>query len=84
MNTPRIGSRREATSVRSPIFVNQLGAGVRAFLADHWSRPLIIDDPADRAPWEIAPEPDVLLTRRLAGWNRAPAEKPTGWPFGLR
>ncbi|MDF0518657.1 hypothetical protein [Bradyrhizobium yuanmingense] len=84
MNTPRIESRRASTSVRSPIIVNQLGAEVRAVLADHWSRPLIIDHPADRAPWEIAPEADVLLTRPLAGWHGAPKEKPAGWPFGLR
>jgi phosphoglycerate dehydrogenase-like enzyme len=84
MNTPRIDSRRESASVRSPIIVNQLGADVRASLVDHWSRPLIIDHPEGRPPWEIAPEADVLLTRPLAGWSKAPAEKPAGWPFGLR
>src|SRR5437016_13760771 len=84
MNTPRIESRHASTSVRSPIIVNQLGAEIRAALVDHWSRPLIIDHPADRAPWEVAPEADVLLTRPLAGWHKAPADKPAGWPFGLR
>jgi phosphoglycerate dehydrogenase-like enzyme len=84
MNTPRIESRRASTSVKSPILVNQLGPDIRAVLADHWSRPLIIDHPADRVPWEIAPEADVLLTRPLAGWHKAPARKPAGWPFGLR
>ncbi len=49
MNTPRIDSRRASASVRSPIIVNQLGADVRASLVDHWSRPLIIDHPAERA-----------------------------------
>ena len=70
MNTPRIESKRASTSVRSPIIVNQLGAEIRAALVDHWSRPLIIDHPADRPPWEIAPEADVLLTRPLAGWQQ--------------
>jgi phosphoglycerate dehydrogenase-like enzyme len=84
MNTPRIESKRTSASVRSPIIVNQLGAEVRAALVEHWSRPLIIDHPADRAAWEVAPEADVLLTRPLAGWNKAPGEKPVGWPFGLR
>ena len=84
MNTPRVENQRASTSVRSPIIVNQLGPDIRAALVDHWSRPLIIDHPADRAPWEVAPEADVLLTRPLVGWHKAPAEKPAGWPFGLR
>lgn len=84
MNTPRIDSRRDSASVRSPIVVNQLGADVRAALVEHWSRPVIIDHPADRPAWEIAPEADVLLTRPLAGWGKAPADKPAGWPYGLR
>src|SRR5882757_7316407 len=83
MNTPRIESRPASTSVRSPIIVNQLGADIRAALVDHWSRPLIIDHPSDRAPWEVAPEADVLLTRPLAGWHNAPVDKPANWPFGL-
>lgn len=84
MNTPRIDSGQASASVRSPIIVNQLGAEVRASLSDHWSRPLIIDHPAGRPAWEIAPEADVLLTRPLAGWSKAPADKPAGWPYGLR
>ncbi|MCS3451233.1 MULTISPECIES: NAD(P)-dependent oxidoreductase [Bradyrhizobium] len=84
MNTPRIDNGRPVASVRSPIIVNQLGADVRASLAEHWSRPLIIDHPADRPAWEIAQEADVLLTRPLAGWSKAPAERPAGWPYGLR
>ncbi|MGY4455441.1 phosphoglycerate dehydrogenase-like enzyme [Bradyrhizobium sp. i1.3.1] len=83
MNTPRVENQRASTSVRSPIIVNQLGPDIRAALVDHWSRPLIIDHSADRAPWEVAPEADVLLTRPLVGWHKAPAEKPAGWPFGL-
>ena len=84
MNTPRVERSGAFTSVRPPIIVNQLGAEVRAALANHWSRPSIIDHPADRAPWEIPAEADVLLTRPLAGWNKAPSIKPAGWPFGLR
>jgi phosphoglycerate dehydrogenase-like enzyme len=84
MNSPHTETRRASASVRSPIIVNQLGAEVRAALIDHWSRPVIIDHPADRAPWEIAREVDVLLTRPLAGWQKAPTEKPAGWPFDLR
>jgi len=84
MNTPRIDENRAAVSVRSPIIINQLGAEIRASLIDHWSRPLVIDHPADRPPWEIAPDADVLLTRPLAGWNKAPADRPAGWPNGLR
>ncbi|MGY4226966.1 phosphoglycerate dehydrogenase-like enzyme [Bradyrhizobium sp. USDA 4503] len=57
---------------------------MRAALIEHWSRPLIIDHPADRPAWEIAPEADVLLTRPLAGWSKAPADRPSGWPYGLR
>src|SRR5260221_12903006 len=83
MNTPRIDEKRASVSVRSPIIINQLGAEIRAALVDHWSRPLVIGHPADRPPWEIAPEADVLLTRPLAGWNKAPAERPAGWPNGL-
>ena len=26
----------------------------------------------------------MLLTRPLAGWNKAPADRPAGWPNGLR
>src|ERR1700692_3947043 len=84
MNTPLIGDRRASVSVRSPIIVNQLGAEVRASLIDHWSRPWVIDHPADRPPWEIAPEADVLLTRPMAGWSKASVDKPAGWPYGLR
>ena len=84
MNTPRIDSGRASTGVRSPIIINQLGAEVRASLIDHWSRPLIIDHPAERPAWDIAPEADVLLTRPAAGWSKAPGEKPRGWPYGLR
>src|SRR3981081_4854553 len=83
MNTPLIGDRRASVSVRSPIIVNQLGAEVRASLIDHWSRPLVIDHPADRPPWEIAPEADVLLTRPLAGWDKAPADRTGGWATEL-
>lgn len=78
MNTPRIDSGRASTGVRSPIIINQLGAEVRASLIDHWSRPLIIDHPAERPAWDIAPEADVLLTRPAAGWSKAPGEKPRG------
>ncbi|NEV00513.1 NAD(P)-dependent oxidoreductase [Bradyrhizobium uaiense] len=84
MNTPRVDSGRPVATVRSPVIVNQLGAEVRAALIEHWSRPLIIDHPADRPAWEIAPEADVLLTRPLAGWSKAPADRPAGWPYGLR
>ncbi|WP_245344234.1 hypothetical protein [Bradyrhizobium japonicum] len=57
MNTPRVENQRASTSVRSPIIVNQLGPDIRAALVDHWSRPLIIDHPADRAPWMLLPKP---------------------------
>lgn len=77
MNTPRIGDRRAPVSVRSPIIINQLGPDVRAALVDHWSQPSIIDHPADRAPWEIAADADVLLTRPLAGW-RPPIDRLAG------
>ena len=84
MNTPRIETIGASASVRRPIIVNQLGPEVRAEIVDHWSRPTIIDHPPDRSPWEIPREADVLLTRPLAGWNKAPSTKPAGWPFGLR
>jgi phosphoglycerate dehydrogenase-like enzyme len=84
MNTPYVGTKSAVTSVRSPVIVNQLGPELRAALVDHWSRPRIIDQAADRAPWEIPPEADVLLTRPLAGWDGAPSAKPAKWPFGLR
>jgi len=47
MNTPRIDEKRAAVSVRSPIIINQLGPEIHASLTDHWSRPLVIDHPAD-------------------------------------
>src|SRR6187551_2800659 len=84
MNTLRIGDRRASVSVRSPIIVNQLGADIRASLVVLGPRPPVTDNPPDRRPWEIAPEADVLLTRPLAGWNKAPADRPAGWPNGLR
>jgi phosphoglycerate dehydrogenase-like enzyme len=84
MNKPEVGLGKHARDVRSPVILNQLGPEVRSALAGHWSRPHIIDHPNGVAPWDIPAEVDVLLTRPLAGWDKAPATKPTGWPFGLR
>jgi phosphoglycerate dehydrogenase-like enzyme len=84
MNTLRIETTGATTTVRRPIIVNQLGPEVHAEISDHWSRPTIIDHVPDRAPWEIPADADVLLTRPLVGWNKAPSAKPLGWPFGLR
>jgi phosphoglycerate dehydrogenase-like enzyme len=79
-----VGFRQTAVGVRSPIIVNQLGPDVRAALVDHWSQPWMIDHPIDRAPWDIPKDADILLTRPLVGWDKAPVSKSDGWPFGLR
>lgn len=84
MNQLHIDLGSSAIGVRAPVIVNQLGAEVRAAIADHWSRPQIIDHPTDRPPWELPGDADVLLTRPFAGWDKAPTLKPAGWPFGLR
>jgi hypothetical protein len=84
MNNLNLKSRRGATSVRAPVIVNQLSPEVRAAIADHWSLPWIIDHPVNRPPWQIPAGADVLLTRPLAGWEKAPSAKPDGWPRDLR
>jgi phosphoglycerate dehydrogenase-like enzyme len=84
MNKPETGLTNHVGDARVPVIVNQLGPEVHLALSDHWSHPHIADHPAGRAPWDISDEADVLLTRPLAGWDKAPAAKPAGWPFGLR
>jgi phosphoglycerate dehydrogenase-like enzyme len=84
MNQLHVGLGSSATGVRAPVIVNQLGPEVRAAIADHWSHPLIIDHPAGRSPWDLPDDADVLFTRPFAGWDKAPAIKPAGWPFALR
>jgi len=84
VNRPDIGFRGVVTPKRSPVIINQLGAELRSALVDHWSRPQIIDHPPEREPWDIFEDADVLLTRPNIGWDKAPAEKPSGWPFALR
>jgi phosphoglycerate dehydrogenase-like enzyme len=84
MNKANVGLRKGVTSVRAPVIVNQLGANIRAAIADHWSLPWIIDHPEDRPPWQLPSGADILLTRPGAGWDKAPRAKPDGWPFGLR
>lgn len=84
MNKPEIGPGDGISSVRSPVIINQLGSEVHSALVGHWSRPRIVDHPDGSAPWNIPDEADVLLTRPSAGWDKAPAAKPSGWPFGLR
>jgi len=77
-------SRNTIASARALTIVNQLGPDVRSSLLDHWSHPRLVDHPASSAPWEIAEDTDVLLTRPQAGWHKAPSRKPSGWPFALR
>lgn len=84
MNKSHPGFRNGVTGVRSPVIVNQLGPELRAAIVDHWSLPWVIDHPAGIPPWEIPQGADVLLTRPLIGWDKAPAAKPAGWPYGLR
>jgi len=84
MNKPEVGLGDHVSDSRSPVIINQLGPEVHSVLVDHWSRPRIIDHPNGATPWDIPLEVDVLLTRPLAGWDKAPATKPAGWPFGLR
>ena len=84
MSKHDVGLKHEVARVRSPVIVNQIGPELRSALVGHWSRPRIIDHPEGSAPWDIPDEVDVLLTRPHAGWDKAPAAKPVGWPFGLR
>lgn len=84
MNQLHVGLGKSVTGLRAPVIVNQLGPEVRAAIADHWSRPQIIDHPVNRPPWDVPGDADVLFTRPFAGWDKAPAIKPAGWPFGLR
>jgi phosphoglycerate dehydrogenase-like enzyme len=84
MNKSHLGFERATVNVRAPIVVNQLGPEMRAALVEHWSQPWIIDHPPERSPWDIPRDADVLLTRPLVGWDKAPTVLPKGWPYGLR
>jgi phosphoglycerate dehydrogenase-like enzyme len=84
MNNMSMRTRSGALSFRAPVVINQLGPELRGAIVDHWSRPWIIDHPTDRPPWQIPAGADVLLTRPNAGWERAPASGPSGWPYDLR
>lgn len=84
MSKHDVGLKDDVARFRSPVIVNQLGPELRSALAGHWSRPRIIDHPEGTVPWDIAADVDVLLTRPHAGWDKAPAARPAGWPFGLR
>jgi phosphoglycerate dehydrogenase-like enzyme len=84
MSKHDVGLKNDIARVRSPVIVNQLGPELHFALVGHWSRPRIIDHPDGSAPWDIPNGVDVLLTRPHAGWDKAPAAKPGGWPFGLR
>lgn len=84
MSKPQFDGAAGAGPVRQPVVVNQLGPDVARAVAGHWSRPRVIEHPAETPSWHLPPEADVLLTRPFAGWLGAPAERPPGWPFGLR
>lgn len=64
----------------APVIVNQMGPFVHATLKSHWSRPIIVDHPADTPPWDVLQSADILMTRPFAGWNKAPTLRPPSWP----
>lgn len=69
---------------RSPLYVlNHLDSELGQLLSAHHSRPEVITVKT-KAPWEIDPRADVLITAPSAGWGRAPALPPPDWPGGLQ
>ncbi|MCS0501975.1 NAD(P)-dependent oxidoreductase [Ancylobacter mangrovi] len=66
------------------VIVNQLGPEIGARLADHPSRPVIVEHDGSSRPWEVDSAADILLTRAFPAWRSAPASPPEGWPHRLR
>lgn len=58
---------------RRPVIVNQLDADLGRRVAEHPSRPVVIDDPSPQEPWKIPPKADILVTRGLAEWAMTPS-----------
>lgn len=71
-------------AARAPVILNHLGPVVAARLAGHWSRPTVIERDESVPAWTIPSGVDVLLTRPLIGWDKAPSTPPAGWPGDLR
>jgi phosphoglycerate dehydrogenase-like enzyme len=67
-----------------PRIVSHLPDAVTGRIAGHASRPQLLRGETDAAPWAVPDGAEVLLTRPSAGWFKAPARRPRGWPFGLR
>ncbi|MDR6289117.1 MULTISPECIES: D-isomer specific 2-hydroxyacid dehydrogenase family protein [Inquilinus] len=69
---------------RVPRIVSHLPDAVTGRVASHASRPQLLRSASDAPPWDVPDGAEVLLTRPSAGWFKAPAAPPRGWPFGLR
>jgi len=52
-------------------------------LAAHWSKPVMLDYPGDRPPWEVPEDADLLICFHT-GWENAPKVAPAGWPHNLK
>lgn len=67
----------------SLVIASQLEADFNHSLAQHPSRPVIIDVSEDE-PWSAASEADVLLVRPSPAWKRPPDIRPLSWPGRLK
>lgn len=73
-----------ATAGRKSIVVgSHLGPAVNELVANHPSKPTVMQLPTDRPFWELPGDIDVLLTSP-GGWKAAPMEKPASWPSALK
>lgn len=71
------------TGGQRPVVVCHAGTTIARRLAGHPSRPRVIDDPTPGEPWVVPENATILITQPGAGWGRAPANPPPGWPYGL-
>lgn len=71
------------TLLRRPVIDAALPEGLRAAIAAHPARPVLLDRDPAAPPWDVADGAELLLTGPDR-WDRAPAAPPPGWPFGLR
>jgi phosphoglycerate dehydrogenase-like enzyme len=63
---------------------NYLGAALSDRLSGHASQPRLLPIPANRPPWEVPAEAEILITSPSLGWKDAPSQRPDGWPRALK
>lgn len=63
---------------------NYLGATLGDRLSGHPSQPRLLPIPANRPPWEVPLETEILITSPSLGWQKAPLQRPDGWPRALK